>query len=271
MTHSALVSGVFGLGIFIQTWLLLGKDISRKDIKELAKDMGISLLPLTALFGELIYLSYIVFCLCFALSFKNRILMRINEFSVLALNSIFLYYCLVYLGWKNIFGQMFFALILLDVIMLLKKGIGQWRKSFIYFWYIFLYLIIVLKNLSAIWPQASIPLIGYFIIGGLFLNIWVYICLLIDSILDSDNPSVRNKKTYNFLNLSRFMEQTGYNPLWGIFFTLICTSLLILNFKNHYMPEDWLVLLVLLLVDISSRRPVQSGQKLLIPTNNIVN
>lgn len=271
MTHGALVSCVFGLGIFIQAWLLLGKDISRKDIKELMKDIGAAfffMLLTIPMLGISIYVFYFGFCLGFALSFRDRILTRVNEFSVLALNAIMLYYFLAYLGLDNFFTQMFSALILLDVALFLKKDLGKWRKSFVYYWFMFLYLIIAFKNLFAIWPEANISLVEYLIIGGLYLNIWAYIGLLVISLADPEDLLV---KKYNFLYLSRFVEPSGSNPLFGLAFFLSCMGILLLNLKNHFVSENSLVVIVLLLISIFQRRTTMSASQVPVQANNLAN
>ena len=124
MTDGLIISLSFGLDILIQTLYSIKADFSRKDLSGLARSIAvgifISLVVVNVAIkngdqisgGDYIigiYVFYAGCCIGFAYYFLKRLLRPINEASIIAINSIILYYLIAYLGVGDGITQVVFC------------------------------------------------------------------------------------------------------------------------------------------------------------------
>ena len=135
-----------------------------------------------------------------------------------------------------------------------------------------LYLIIVLNNLFIIRPENAVSLFEYFVMGGLFINAWIYLCHLIILFGDSVNSMFGRKRGYSDLNILRSFERTeGYSILHGAGLMLVLEVVLLVNYKYRWIAEESLIILILLIVNIINARLIGYGRQLPVKNNNFLN
>ncbi|MCK4525059.1 MAG: hypothetical protein KAU07_01335 [Candidatus Andersenbacteria bacterium] len=282
MANEIISSIFFGFGIISQVIFLIGYRFNEEVIKKIKKDISWGLffmffipfitlklfdpLNIDSLILVSIYAFYFGFSISFALSFKKKILLYINEINLYALNIIFLYYCIAYLG---ILGPVLFALnlsvlILILFIHYLKKSEFN-IKGCLYLSYISLFIFISIINVSFIWSEAMY--ISSFLIGGIFLYIFVYITYLLIFIPITDernsyairSKNLEIKNHYNQLDTLFYKTKINNFKILALFITLI--SFLIINFYSHYISDSFLIVSILLIASVSSARKIDLTKK----------
>lgn len=256
--------------------------MGRRDLLELIKDIGTGLLFVSLVLlgvmdngGQMtveswiwvVRVFYIGFCIGFALSFKDRILMRVNEFSLLSINAILLYYCIAGLGYNNSITLIISILTVRSIVILFKKELSSGNGRTLYHWYMLLFLTIVFKNLFVIWLDSNTSLFEYFIMGGFFLNIWIYISYLSGEFIDSGSLT-KKAPTFHSLHLDKLFERTGYNIFITLGLMLLFIGILLFNFQHHYVSEGLLVTLILLFSNLHNYGLIHSRQKLYVQADN---
>ncbi|MCK4591826.1 hypothetical protein KAT63_00105 [Candidatus Parcubacteria bacterium] len=282
MPNEIINSIFFGLGIFIQAFLLVG--FKRGDLKEMIKDIGRGFLfvfiVLSAIaesgqkidFGTfylLIYIFYIGFIVAFTLSFKKKILLKINEISLFALNIIFLYYCITRLGFDDYFTKIIYLpTIIVLMLILFKSKLKNFYKGLLYLWYVALFLIISLINIYQISGDGGNIYLSYlssFFKGGIFLYIWIYfVCLImftkiIDFFLSKNRYDVRSGRAElkeHFSDLANSFNKTKINNLKILTLFVILFGFLTMNYYNNYISESLLIVFILFIASVSSAKRV---------------
>ena len=290
MTNEIISSMFFGLGIIVQVVFLIGYKLKREDIKEIIKDIGGGLLfvfyflygavqgeqgvDLYVFWPPIIYVFCLGFGAAFTLSFKKKILVKINEINLLALNILFLYYCITRLGFDDYFTKIIYmpTLIVLALISF-KIKLKNIYKGFLYLWYIILFMIISTIYIYQISGDSSNIYSSYlssFFIGGIFLYIWIYfVCLImftkiIDFSLSKNRYDVRSGRAEfkeHFLDLANSFNKTKINSFKILILFIALFSFLIVNYYNNYISESLLIVFVLFIASISSARKVDLTKK----------
>ena len=282
MPNEIINSIFFGLGIFIQAFLLVG--FKRGDLKEMIKDIGGGFLfvfiVLSAIaesgqkidFGTfylLIYIFYIGFIVAFTLSFKKKILLKINEISLFALNIIFLYYCITRLGFDDYFTKIIYLpTIIVLMLILFKSKLKNFYKGLLYLWYVALFLIISLINIYQISGDGGNIYLSYlssFFKGGIFLYIWIYfVCLIMFTkiiyfFLSKNRYDVRSGRAElkeHFSDLANSFNKTKINNLKILTLFVILFGFLTMNYYNNYISESLLIVFILFIASVSSAKRV---------------
>jgi hypothetical protein len=288
MTKELLIASVFGLGISVQSFALIKQDPDKKKLLHMFLATGIGLLVVASLLvavmesmaeaGQsillenwvaVIYLLYWGYCFGFAYIFQDKLFRPVNEYSLLALNAILLYYPIAYLGISDGLTQTIFMASILTLSILLRKDLGTSARKFLYCCYMGLYLFIVLKNFFAILPDGATSLPEYFVMGGFFLNIWIYVCYLTVMFGDAVDTLMGRRRYQSALNIAKYFERTGRPISHASGLMLVLTVVLLANFRFKLLSEDLLIILMLLVVDISQRRPIRSGQEIPAQADNL--
>ncbi|QQS61257.1 MAG: hypothetical protein IPN70_05225 [Candidatus Moraniibacteriota bacterium] len=266
----------FGLGIIFQSYFFIHPEFKKEDIKELIKDIGSGLLFATiALFfvaidgamGELtlseilfvfIYTFFFVFCTAFAMSFRRRLLPKVNQVSLLILNIIFLYYITTRLGYVHFFAIFFYIPTIISILFLFfKKDLSNSQKGFLCIWYLVLSIFTAFINIYyiSVAPKdyAYSSYATTFLAGSIGLYIYVLIIYLIMFIPLSDKSEHaiarrRAEVKEHFLLLGASFQKLNINTLLFIVTSILLVALLLLNFEYKYFSENLFVVSVIFLI-----------------------
>lgn len=266
MQSDIIYSIYFGLGILLQAYFFVRQGFKKEDIKELIKNIGgglvfIFLLPVLIGLREgknlseisliMIYAFFIVFGAAFTMSFRKRILPKINQVSLLILNTIFLYYITTRLGYTHFFAIVFYIPTLIGLLLILfKTELKNYQKGFLCFWYFVLLIFTGFINLYYILLAAKSHLystyLSTFLAGSTALYIYVFFVFLIPfiSVVEMNSPSMWRRKAeviehFNLL-ISSF-KKINLNPIFLFLTFLVLVAALLFNFKYRYISENLFV------------------------------
>ena len=156
------------------------------------------------------------------------------------------------------------VLILIFSIYYLKKRKFN-IKGYLYLLYISLFIFISIINIYSI--RSETTYLSSFIMGGIFLYIFVYITYLLIFIPITDERSsyaVRSKNLEikdHFNQLDTLFYKTKINNFKLLALFIISTGFLIVNFYNHYISDNFLIVSMLLIASISSAKRIDLTKK----------
>ncbi len=284
MTNEIIKSIFFGIGIIVQVVFLVGYKLNKEDIKKIIVDIGGGLLFIlyflygavqgeqrinfAEILGLLIYVFFLGFGAAFAMSFKKKILLKINEINLFALNILFLYYCITRLGFDNFFTKTIYMLTFIVLMLILfKNELKSTYKGFLYLWYIILFMIISIINIFQISGNGDNIYSNYlssFFVGGIFLYIWIYFVYLVMFIPISDRGEIYRRRIEikeHFSDLASSFNKTKINSFKILMLFIILLSFLIINYYNNYISESLLIVFILFIASVSSAKRVDLTKK----------
>lgn len=284
MTNEIIKSIFFGIGIIVQVVFLVGYKLNKEDIKKIIVDIGGGLLFIfyflygavqdeqrinfAEILGLLIYVFFLGFGAAFAMSFKKKILLKINEINLFALNILFLYYCITQLGFDNFFTKTIYILTFIVLMLILfKNELKSTYKGFLYLWYIILFMIISIINIFQISGNGDNIYSNYlssFFAGGIFLYIWIYFVYLVMFIPISDRSEIYRRRIEikeHFSDLASSFNKTKINSFKILMLFIILLSFLIINYYNNYISESLLIVFILFIASVSSAKRVDLTKK----------
>jgi hypothetical protein len=277
MSEQIISSIFFGLGLIFQTKAFLGNKIKKEDLKEVLKDIGggflfifYALYAITGAGKEKVNIDDVVltmiyaFCLgfgaAFAMSFKKKILIKINEINILILNLIFLYYIITRFGFDNWFVKIiYFVTFIVFVLIFFKHRLTNIHKGLLYIWFIVIFMIVGIINIYQISGDnigLYTPYLMSFFKGGIFLYIWIYFVYLVmfievlDYFLDPKRPDASRGRAAvkaHFTDLANSFDVSNYDNFKILLLFIALLGILIVNYYNNYVSENVLVTAVVFL------------------------
>ena len=143
----------FGLGVIVHSAIMMRQ---KEDWIKLLIVLGSSLLVLAIMAeGHQTLDSYIggyfiAFCLCFAVTFKDKLLAGIDERTIITITLVFLYIMATFRNaplLNNIFlPSVFFSVIVLIIVITNLKNI--WVRFFYYCWFVIMNIVLIVIELS---------------------------------------------------------------------------------------------------------------------------
>lgn len=276
---------VFGFGILMQTIFILGRDLLNvKNIRELTRDI------LGAIFSTfllafiwlrydgsynslgwdlvllLIYFFYLIFCACFGMSFKRKILSETNEISLILIHTLVICYFVTRFGVVFVFTLATYPFFVFSILTLFKKDLGNVWKGWAYALYIFIFMFLGLSNLFQLWIfyMHNIPSVVVFMMGTVFFNTITYFGILTELIGYDENYKVgRQKSMSKLLTLSIYFYKTNINSFIVLMGALIFALIFVVNYREHYFSESLLVLFVLSVIPLFNRLVAKRNKELL--------
>lgn len=290
MANEIISSIFFGLGIIAQIIILFNYKFRKDDLKEIIKDtaggflfvfyamyffLGVSSIDVNTKVSSTIYAFCLGFGAAFALSFKKKILLKINEINLLVLNILFLYYCITRLGFDNSFTKIIYILTLIVLMLILfKNELKNIHKGFLYLWYIILFMIIGTINIYQILGDGSNIYSSYlssFFIGGIFLYIWIhFVCLIMFTPPISDRSEIYRRRIEikkHFSDLANSFNKTKISNFKILILFIVLFSFLIINYCNEYISESLLIVCILFITSVSSAKKSQFSKKDIVKEN----
>lgn len=268
MQSDIIYSVYFGLGILFQSYFFVSHDFKKEDIKELIKDIGGGLLfafivlvaigeseekvNLSGLSLAMIYTFFSGFGAAFTMSFRKRILPKMNQVSLLILNTIFLYYIATRLGYSNFFAIFFYIPTIVGLLFLLfKKELKNSQKGFLCIWYLALLIFTGFINIHYILsaPKSHIysSYLSTFLAGSVALCVYVFIVYLIAFIPIGDRNEYaiarrRAEVKEHFLLLISSFQKININPFLLLLTFVLLATMLLLNFQYKYISENLFII-----------------------------
>lgn len=285
MQSDIIYSIYFGLGIILQVYFFVRPGFNKEDIKELIKDIcggflfsfivlvvireGEEKINLSEHLLTVIYTFFVGFGTAFTMSFRKKILPKMNQVSLLILNTIFLYYIITRLGYTHFFAIFFYIPTIISLLFLLfKKDLKNSQKGFLCIWYLVLLIFTGFINIYYILsaPKGHIysSYLSTFLAGSVALYIYVFIVYLIAFIPISDRNKYaitrrRAEVREHFLLLISSFRKLNINPFLFILSFIFLAALLLLNFQYKYFSENlFIVFAIFLTVYLNEKlwRPV---------------
>lgn len=262
----------FGLGLAFQARTFIGSELKKEDLKQIIIDICAGLFFILLLSGGIIrsifvendsvngysllfYSFYIGFGTAFTLSFRDRLFSHINEVSLFAINTVFLYYLITKGGYNHPFTVIFYiptAMILL--LILFKNKLEKYQKCFILIWYLFISILVGVINwyfISHFPENSSYSLyVSKFFSGGIFLYIYVFMVYMLTIIPMTGRGRGEIKRgeregKERFLLLVSSFNKTNLNSFLSLSIFVILIAVLISNYYYKFISEHFVVAFVM--------------------------
>jgi len=264
-----IITGLcFGLGILVQAFLFVGikfnKDFLQRTVVNIAVGFIFVFFFISPDFLELYrfsaYIFFIFFGAAFAFTFRKQIIPKINEIALFSLNILLLYYCVTRLGYFHPISIMVLIPTFISLIILVRRKLNISQKGFLYIWFLVLLISISIINLSTgmgFKEYLSSEYLYQFIIGYIFLNIWVFLMYLVAFVPISESGNEEGRKEEikdHFLHLAASFNRSGLKLILTLPIFAFLIIILILNYGNKYIADNALITFIVFIASFISHR-----------------
>lgn len=269
---------LFILGMFAQIFLSIDFFKNpKKNFLTILKSVALaSVFPIISLFvvqKELRQLQYIVslimwcafFCLCIMVFFKDEVVPKLNEASLLVINLVTLYLIIrnnlpvIFLG-----VYMFFSLATI-LNAFIPRQPKQWQEIALFIWYFILIITIPIVHFNflelynnLIGKTINFLFYSPFAFGMTFSFVVIHLWFLFFFIpYRGKNESweslrMRRREMDNFYT-SKFEESVQLSPLVALLVILFVVGLLYVNYYFKFVPDSLIIIFVLVVGSVLAR------------------
>jgi hypothetical protein len=279
MPSSLPFISLFILGMFAQIYLSIDFFKNpKKNFLTILKSAALALVfPIISLFvvqKELRHLQYIVslimwcvfFCLCIMVFFKDEVVPKLNETSLLVINLLTLYLLIknnlpvIFLGLYMFFSL---ATVLNAFIPLQPK---RWQELALFVWYFILVVTIPIVHFNFVelynnllGKTVNFSVDSPFALGMTFSFVVIHLWFLFFFIPyrgkheSWESMLVRRQEMNNFY-ASKYEESFQLSPLVAVLVIASVVGLLAINYYFNFIPDTFIIILVLVVSSVLARQ-----------------
>jgi hypothetical protein len=256
----------FHAGVFVEGMLLLWGRVERADFRRFLWCLGAAPAyvqarsirdsnPISQLGATLV-----MFCVFFAVVFKDKILASINKELLLIWNLIVVYLFFGYINWHAVpiltIALLAFSAVSIANAFLTVDRYAVWR-GLLYVWFLVMIIGLAVSRLvlatteALFYPGHNLASfsISAFFVGGAFVYLLVHVWYLVElAPVPRAQESLQERWAMVRRNLGVFSDAYHVEPLHRgslIVATTIVGVLLLINFGTHIMPNGFLIPLTL--------------------------